>query len=198
MLDCDAVYWPCVNCCHYSIQIIARFGHISVTALSRAKKLNQLLINLVNASPFHEGAEVNEEMNVVSTNQTYSLALVDMIGTLNNLGTFLIEAIESIGAQSIELPCFNLSKCTVSLIEGIEALTAERDWVNEATGENLLSVLPHELIKFCGAKFSAIIRKQQERLQEQVLAVEADQIEQDFQELKLSYQTEEGFKNEPG
>ena len=32
------------------------------------KKLNQLLINLVNASPFHEGAEVNEEMNVVSTN----------------------------------------------------------------------------------------------------------------------------------
>ena len=43
------------------------------------KKLSQLLINLVNASPLLEGAEVNEEMNVVSTNQTYSLALVDMI-----------------------------------------------------------------------------------------------------------------------
>ena len=32
------------------------------------KKLSQLLINLVNASPLLEGTEVNEEMNVVSTN----------------------------------------------------------------------------------------------------------------------------------
>ena len=35
----------------------------------------------------------------------------------------------------------------------------------------------------------------QERLQERVLAVEADKIEQDFQELKLAYQTEESLKN---
>ena len=65
----------------------------------RLKKLSQLLINLVNASPLLEGTEVNEEMNVVSTNQTYSLALVDMIGTLNDLGTFAMETIEGIGAQ---------------------------------------------------------------------------------------------------
>ena len=159
------------------------------------KKLSQLLINLVNASPLLEGAEVNEEMNVVSTNQTYSLALVDMIGTLNDLGTFAIEAIEGIGAQRIQPLCFNLSKCMVNLIEGIEAVTAERDSSNEATEEDLPPVLPHELVKLRGAKFAAIIRKQQERLQEWVLAVEANKIEQEFQELKLAYQTEESFKN---
>jgi hypothetical protein len=67
------------------------------------------LINLVNALPLLEVAEVNEEMNIVSRNQTYSLALVDMIGTLNNLGTFVMETIESIVAQRIQLLCFNLS-----------------------------------------------------------------------------------------
>ena len=35
-----------------------------------------------------EGTEVNEEMNVVSTNQTYSLVLVDMIGTSTILEYF--------------------------------------------------------------------------------------------------------------
>ena len=66
------------------------------------KKIIQLLIKLVNASPLLEGAEVNEEMNVASTNQTYSLALVDIIGTLNNLVTFVIETIESTRAQRIQ------------------------------------------------------------------------------------------------
>ena len=60
-------------------------------------------------------------MNVVSTNWIYSLALVDMIGTLNDLGTFAMEAIEGIGAQRTQPLCFNLSKCMVTLIEGIEA-----------------------------------------------------------------------------
>ena len=64
-----------------------------------------------------------------------------------------------------------------------------------STEENLPPVLPHELVKLRGAKFAAIIRKQQERLQEWVLAVEANKIEQEFQELKLVYQTEESLKN---
>ena len=63
------------------------------------KKLSHPLINLVNVSPWLEGAEVNEEMNAVATNWIYSLALVDMIGTLDDLGTFAMETIESIGAQ---------------------------------------------------------------------------------------------------
>ena len=104
------------------------------------------MINFVNASPLLEGAEVNEEMNVVSTNQTYSLALVDMIGTLNDLGTFAMETIESIGAQRPQPLSYNLSKCMVNLIEGIEAMTAERDSSNEAAEENLSPVLPHELV----------------------------------------------------
>jgi hypothetical protein len=90
------------------------------------------LINLVNASPLLEVAGVNEVMDVVSTDQTYSLALVDMIGTLNDLGTVAMETIESIGAQRPQLLCYNLSKCMVNLIEGIEAMTAERDSSNEA------------------------------------------------------------------
>ena len=80
------------------------------------------------------------------------------------------------------------------MIEGIEAVTAEGDSSNEATEENLPLVLPHEFVKLHGAKFATIIRKQQERLQEWVSVVEADKIEQDFQELKLAYQTEESLK----
>jgi hypothetical protein len=87
-----------------------------------------------------------------------------MIGTLNDLRTFEIETIEVIGAQRIQPLCFNLSKCMVDLIEDIEAMTVERDSSNEATEENLPPVLPHELVKLCGAEFAAIIRKQQERL----------------------------------
>jgi hypothetical protein len=60
------------------------------------------LIDLVNPLPLLEVAEVNEDTNVVSTNQTYSLALVDIAGTLKNLVTFVIETIESIGAQRIQ------------------------------------------------------------------------------------------------
>ena len=77
-------------------------------------KLSQLLINLVNASPSLEGTEVNEEMIVVSTNWTYSVALVHMIGTLNDLGTFAMETIASIGAQRIQLLCINLFKWMVT------------------------------------------------------------------------------------
>ena len=80
------------------------------------KKIIQLLIKLVNASPLLEGAEVNEEMNVASTNQTYSLALFDMIRTLNNLGTFAMLTSKSIGAQRMQLLCFNFFKCMVNLI----------------------------------------------------------------------------------
>jgi hypothetical protein len=68
------------------------------------------------------------------------------------------------------------------LIEAIEAITAERDSSNEATEENLPTVLPHELVQLRGAEFAAIIRKQKEQLQEWVSAAEADKIEQDFQE----------------
>ena len=110
-------------------------------------KLSQLLINLVNASPSLEGTEVNEEMIVVSTNWTYSVALVHMIGTLNDLGTFAMEIIESIGAQWYQPLCYNLSKCMVNLINGIEAMTAERDSSNEATERVLSPVLPHKLVK---------------------------------------------------
>ena len=46
-----------------------------------------------------------------------------------------------------------------------------------------------------GAEFAAIIRKQKEQLQEWVLAMEANKIEQDFQELKLAYQTEESLRD---
>ena len=46
------------------------------------------------------------------------------------------------------------------LIEGIEAMTAERDSSNEAIEENQPTVLPHELVKLRGAEFAAIIRKQ--------------------------------------
>ena len=82
----------------------------------------------------------------------------------------------------------------MNLIEGIEAVTAEGDSSNETTEENLPPVLPHEFVKLHSAKFAAIIRKQQERLQERVSAVEANKIEQEFQELKLAYQTEESLK----
>ena len=80
------------------------------------KKLSQLVIHLVSAYPIPEGTEVNEEMNVISTNQTYSLALFDMIRTLNNLGTFAMVTIKSIGAQRMQLLCFNFFKCMVNLI----------------------------------------------------------------------------------
>ena len=41
---------------------------------------------------------------------------------------------------------------------------------------------------------AAIIRKQKDQLQEWVLAIEVNKIEQDFQELKLAYQTDESLK----
>jgi hypothetical protein len=45
-----------------------------------------------------------------------------------------------------------------------------------------------------GAESAAIIRRQKEQLQEWVLTIEANKIEQDFQELKLAYQTEESLR----
>ena len=69
-----------------------------------------------------------------------------MIGTLNDLGTFAMETFESIGAQRYQPLCYNLSKCMVNLINGIEAMTAERDSSIEAAVENLSPVLPHELV----------------------------------------------------
>ena len=82
----------------------------------------------------------------------------------------------------------------MDLIEGIDAMTAERDLINEATEDNLPLALPHELFKLHHAKSVAIIRKQQVQLQEWVPAVGADKIEQDFQDLKFAYQTEESLK----
>jgi hypothetical protein len=69
-----------------------------------------------------------------------------MIGILNDLGTFAMETIEIIGAQRCQPLCYNLFKCMVNLIEGIEAMTAERHSSNEAAEENLSTVLPHELV----------------------------------------------------
>ena len=72
-----------------------------------------------------------------------------MIGTLNDLGKFAMETIESIGVQRHQPLCYNLSKCMVNLIEGIEAMTAARDSSNEATEKVLSPVLPHKLVKLC-------------------------------------------------
>ena len=83
--------------------------------------------------------------------------------------------------------------CPTNLLNCAEftAMITERDSSNEAAEENLSPVLPHELVNCMVPKFAAIIRKQKEQLQEWVLAMEANKIEQDFQELKLAYQTEE-------
>ena len=70
----------------------------------------------------------------------------------------------------------------------------ERDSSNEAA-EEIPPVLPHLLVKLRGREFSRVLRIQRNRLLKTWSQVEINDIELEFQGLKMAYQNEEALKN---
>jgi hypothetical protein len=93
---------------------------------------------------------------------------------------------------------FNMIRDSAALlfaesINGFSRIVAERNEMNQPT-DNLLSVLPHDLLKLRPYKFAQLIALHQQRLIASFNEEEIIGINKEFKKMKDAYHREEGLK----
>ena len=138
-------------------------------------------------------AQVDLEAAVVSDDNKYSIKLVDVMEVLEDLGSFVINAMEQISREEMAFTIKNLARLSVNLIAAIARIVAERDSRNDAA-EVMPPALPHQLVKLRGREFSDIVRRHAARLSVHWNAQSIELIEQEFQDLRAAYDREPSLK----
>jgi hypothetical protein len=144
--------------------------------------------------PMEGNDNVNENLCALSDDRKFSASFVSIAIVFEDIGIFAVETLDALDVVEKYQPYQNVSKCVVNLIAGIARVVAEQDSMNEAANE-ILSILPHMLLKLCGKDFAEVLQKQKECLLKRWTVVEIDAIEWEFQELKLAYQNEGPLKD---
>lgn len=133
------------------------------------------------------------QSNVLSEDRTYSIKLSDVEDMLADMGSFVIEAMDDIGADEKAVVVKSIATCCVDLLAGLASIAAERDSRNDAA-DSMPPVLPHQLVKLRGRDFAAIIRSQRDRLSARWGQQSIDIIEQEFEELRAACDREQSLK----
>ena len=103
------------------------------------------------------------ESNVLSADKKFSIKLSDVEDVLADHGSFVIAAIEDIGADEMAAVVKRIATCCVELVARLASIVAERDPRNDAA-DFMPPFLPHHLVKLRGRDFADIIRQQRDRL----------------------------------
>lgn len=159
-------------------------------------KLYSNYANLFEAiGPLHLNEIIDENSNVLSTDRKFAINVENILQVMEDLGSYAMEAIAELGVEATHIFCQDVSKCVVNLIARIADVVAERDSSNESAADEIPPVLPHLLVKLRGRDFSQVLRIQRNRLLKTWSQVEINDIELEFQGLKMAYQNEEALKN---
>jgi hypothetical protein len=88
-----------------------------------------------------------------AADRKYSIKLDDVNTLLEDLGNFVITAIDEVGIEAMMPIVKNIAACSVDLIAKIAAIVCERDSRNDAA-DFMPPVLPHQLVKLRGREFA--------------------------------------------
>jgi hypothetical protein len=159
-------------------------------------KLHALYASWFKASgPLPDGvADADADLETVySEDKKYSIKLNDVTAFLQDMGNFVIGAMDQIGTETMAPIIKSVAICSVEMIAKIPSIVAERDSRNDAA-DVMPPVLPHQLVKIGGRGFADIIRLQTERLSNFWSPQGIELIEQDFQDLRAAYDREPSLK----
>ena len=130
---------------------------------------------------------VDLETSVLSEDKKYAIKFDDVNAVLEDLGNYVIAAIDEVGLEAMTPIVKNIATCCVELIAKIAAIVCERDSRNDAA-DFMPPVLPHQLVKLRGREFSNVVRLQFDRLSACWTPQHVELIELDFQDLCSAYE----------
>ena len=136
---------------------------------------------------------IDLQTSVLSADRKYSIKLDDVNTLLEDLGNFVITALDEVGIEAMMPIVKSIAACSVDLIAKIAAIVCERDSRNDAA-DFMPPVLPHQLVKLRGREFADIVRLQIDRLSSHWSPQHIEHTELDFQDLCSSYEREPAFK----
>ncbi|KAI9922771.1 hypothetical protein PsorP6_000859 [Peronosclerospora sorghi] len=175
-------------------------GHTTLVSQQREdlEKLVATLIKLFNARYINDsecealGADDN---SILSTDGRFRLNTDDIRGFLEDLGTFVVDCVETLTEEDLRSLLLDLGHAVLKLISGIGSLSDERSSTNEA-GTALPAVLPHQLVQLRRRDFYSVARTYRERLLTRWSTSRVDLIEQEFLSTLATFESEEAFKND--
>ncbi|RLN74225.1 hypothetical protein BBJ28_00000596 [Nothophytophthora sp. Chile5] len=163
-------------------------------------KLREFMTKWFNVSePLEHGcSRSGSDDAVTSKDGKYSVKTDDVVGALEDLGSFVVEALQPSENEAnqpvITATVTEVADGVVDLVSGLNSIADEIDGAYDTTSE-LPAVLPHELVKLRGRQFAVVIRSHMQRLQAADWSKqEVDWIEQDFQDLCDAYFREPSLK----
>ena len=136
---------------------------------------------------------VDLETSVLSEDKKYSVKFDDVNAVLEDLGNFVINAMDEVGVEVMTPIVKNIAACSVELIAKISSIVCERDSRNDAA-DFMPPVLPHQLVKLRGREFADVVRLQFDRLSARWSPQHIEIIELDFQDLRSAYERESALK----
>ena len=136
---------------------------------------------------------VDLETSVLSEDRKYSIKIDDVISVLEDLGNYVINAMDEVGGDAMAPIVKNIAACSVELIARIASIVCERDSRNDAA-DFMPPVLPHQLVKLRGREFADVVRLQFDRLSARWSPQHIDIIELEFQDLCSAYEREPALK----
>ncbi|KAI9908967.1 hypothetical protein PsorP6_015235 [Peronosclerospora sorghi] len=174
-------------------------GHTTLVSQQREalEKLVATFIKLFNARYINDserealGAEDN---SILSTDGRFGLNKDDIPGFLEDLGTFVVDWVETLTEEDLRSLLLDLGHTVLKLISGIGSISAERSSTNEAVTA-LPAVLPHQLVQLRGRDFNSVVRTYRERLLTRWSTSRVELIEQEFLSNLAAFESEEEFKN---
>ena len=92
---------------------------------------------------------VDLDTSVLSTDKKFSIKFDNVTTVPEDLGNYVITAIDELGAEDMIPVLTNMAACSVELLAKIEAIVCEHDSRNKAA-DFMPPVLPHQLVKLQG------------------------------------------------
>ena len=132
---------------------------------------------------------VDLQTSVLSEDKKFSIKFDDVNAVLEDLGHYVITAIDEVGLEAMTPIVKNIAACSVELIAKIAAIVCERDSPRNDASDFMPPVLPHQLVKVRGRGFANVVRLQFDRLSACWSLQHVELIELDFQDLCSAYDT---------
>ncbi|KAH6564522.1 hypothetical protein BASA62_007859 [Batrachochytrium salamandrivorans] len=113
---------------------------------------------------------------------------------LDGLGVWVLETLDTLSQDDVSMLVTAIAQMLCQLAQGLHAVVAERDCVNDA-GEEFPPVLPHQLARVDVRRFSSTLNAHKTRIQAKFDDQQIDELNQQFVMFLRAYREERAFKD---
>ncbi|KAH6577118.1 hypothetical protein BASA50_010582 [Batrachochytrium salamandrivorans] len=124
----------------------------------------------------------------------FALSYENARSCLDGLGVWVLETLDTLSQDDVSMLVTAIAQMLCQLAQGLHAVVAERDCVNDA-GEELPPVLPHQLARVDVRRFSSILNAHKTRIQAKFDDQQIDELNQQFVMFLRAYREERAFKD---